>query len=132
MTEVVVRLEDKPGALAHVGELLGAAGVDIRALAVLTLPAGGAMAHLVVEPADLAVRALREAGLAPERVREVLVVTLEDTPGELGRFCRKLADADINLEAVYVAGESDGSKQLVLAVSDLDAARRRADRARRA
>jgi len=50
-------------------------------------------------------------------------VTLEDEPGALGRYCRKLADASINLEAVYLAGERNGAKELVLAVSDLQAAR---------
>jgi hypothetical protein len=124
LTEVVVELEDRVGALADLGELLGGQGVDIRALAVLSVAPGQALAHLVVEPADVAVRVLREHGLEPRRVREVLSVTLEDEPGELGRFCRKLADASINLEAVYLAGERNGAKELVLAVSDLQAARR--------
>src|SRR5918999_350010 len=84
---------------------------------------GRALAHLVVEPADEAVGALREHGLAPERVREVLAVTLDDEPGALGRYCRLLADASINLEAVYLAGERKGAQELVLAVSDLTAAR---------
>jgi hypothetical protein len=124
LTEVVVELEDRVGALADLGELLGGQGVDIRALAVLSVPSGRALAHLVVEPADVAVRALREHGHEPRRVREVLSVTLEDEPGALGRYCRKLADASINLEAVYLAGERNGAKELVLAVSDLQAARR--------
>jgi hypothetical protein len=124
LTEVVVALEDRVGALAEVGELLGAAGVDIRALAVLSVPGSRALAHLVVEPADTAVRVLRERGMQPERVREVLAVTLEDEPGELGRFCRRLADAAINLEAVYLSGEHGGAKELVFAVSDLDTAKR--------
>jgi hypothetical protein len=84
---------------------------------------GRALAHLVVEPADVAVRVLREAGLVPARVREVLSVTLDDEPGALGRYCRQLADASVNVEAVYVAGERNGAKELVLAVSDLDTAR---------
>ena len=124
LTEVVVQLENRPGTLADVGELLGKHGVDIRALAALRLPDGGALAHLVVEPADVAVQTLRQAGIVPELVREVLEVTLEDEPGALGAYCRRLADASVNLEAVYVAGERDGSKRLVLAVSDLPAARR--------
>jgi hypothetical protein len=124
LTEVVVELEDRVGALADLGELLGGHGVDIRALAVLSVAPGRALAHLVVEPADVAVRVLREHDLAPRRVREVLSVTLEDEPGALGRYCRKLADASINLEAVYLAGERNGAKELVLAVSDLPAARR--------
>jgi hypothetical protein len=123
LTEVVVELEDRVGALADLGELLGGNGVDIRALAVLSVAEGRALAHLVVEPADVAVRVLREHDLVPQRVREVLSVTLEDEPGALGRYCRKLADASINLEAVYLAGERNGAKLLVLAVSDLQAAR---------
>jgi hypothetical protein len=124
LTEVVVELEDRVGALADLGELLGGHGVDIRALAVLSVAPGRALAHLVVEPADVAVRVLRGHDLVPRRVREVLSVTLEDEPGALGRYCRKLADASINLEAVYLAGERNGAKELVLAVSDLPAARR--------
>ena len=50
-------------------------------------------------------------------------MTLEDEPGALGRYCRQLADASINLEAVYLAGERNGAKGLVLAVSDLQQAR---------
>ena len=123
LTEVVVELEDRIGALARLGELLGGEGANIRALAVVQVGAGRARAHLVVEPADVAVRVLREHDLVPERVREVLSVTLEDEPGALGRYCRLLADASIDLEAVYLAGERNGAKVLVLAVSDLEAAR---------
>ena len=123
LTELVVRLEHRPGTLAALSELLGENDVDIVALAVLAVPGQGALAHMVVEPADVAVKVLREAGARLERVREVLAVTLDDEPGALGRYCRRLADVGINLEAVYVAGEQDGSKQLVMAVSDLEAAR---------
>jgi hypothetical protein len=97
--------------------------IAVVALAVVAVPGQEALAHMVVEPADVAVKVLGDAGVRLERVHEVLVVTLEDEPGALGRYCRRLADAGINLEAVYLAGEEDGSKQLVLSVSDLEAAR---------
>jgi hypothetical protein len=131
LTEVVVELEDRIGALADLGELLGGEAVNIRALAVVNVAEGRARAHLVVEPADVAVRVLREHGLVLQRVREVLSVTLEDEPGALGRYCRRLADASINLDAVYLAGERNGAKELVLAVSDLQAARRLRGQGRR-
>src|SRR5215207_10067126 len=118
LTEVVVKLEDRIGALADLGELLGGEGVNITALAVVRVAEGRALAHLVLEPADVAVRVLGEHDLVPQRVREVLSVTLEDEPGALGRYCRRLADASI-----YLAGERNGAKELVLAVSDLPAAR---------
>jgi len=123
LTEIVVELEDQVGALADLGELLGGRAVDIRALAVLSLPDGNALAHLVVEPADVALQVLREAGLVAQRVREVLEVTVDDEAGALGRYCRRLADAKINLQAVYLSGSHDGSKDLIIAVSDLPAAR---------
>jgi hypothetical protein len=131
LTEVVVKLEDRIGALADLGELLGGEGVNITALAVVRVAEGWALAHLVLEPADVAVRVLREHDLVPERVREVLSVTLEDEPGALGRYCRLLANASINLEAVYLAGERNGAKELVLAVGDLQAARQVRDRGSR-
>jgi hypothetical protein len=131
LTEVVVELEDRIGALADLGELLGGEGVNISALAVVRVGEDKALAHLVLEPADVAVRVLNEHGLVPRRVREVLSVTLEDEPGALGRYCRRLADASINLEAVYLAGERNGAKELVLAVSDLPAARQLRPRAGR-
>src|SRR3712207_6037186 len=111
LTEVVVQLEDRIGALADLGELLGRRGVNISALAVVRVGDGRALAHFVVEPADVAVGALREHGLTPERIREVLSVTLDDEPGALGRYCRLLADASINLEAVYLAGERNGRSE---------------------
>jgi hypothetical protein len=114
LTEVVVKLEDRIGALADLGELLGGEGVNITALAVVRVAEGRALAHLVLEP-----------------VREVLSVTLEDEPGALGRYCRLLANASINLEAVYLAGERNGAKELVLAVGDLQAARQVRDRGSR-
>jgi hypothetical protein len=131
LTEVVVKLEDRIGALADLGELLGGEGVNITALAVVRVAEGRALAHLVLQPADVAVRVLREHDLVPERVREVLSVTLEDEPGALGRYCRLLANASINLEAVYLAGERNGAKELVLAVGDLQAARQVRDRGSR-
>ena len=65
LTEVVVELEDRIGALADLGDLLGGEGVNISALAVVRVGEGQALAHLVLEPADVAVRALQEHGWSP-------------------------------------------------------------------
>ena len=62
LTELVVRLEHRPGALAALGELLGRNDVDIVALAVVAVPGQEALAHMVVEPADVAGKVLGEAG----------------------------------------------------------------------
>ena len=49
----------------------------------------------------------------------MLVVEAEDRPGELGRLCRKMADAGVNLDLVYLATNT----RIVLGTADLERAR---------
>jgi hypothetical protein len=58
-------------------------------------------------------------------------LSVMDLTRKRGRYCRLLADASINLEAAYLAGERNGAKELVLAVSDLQAARQVRDQGSR-
>ncbi len=51
-------------------------------------------------------------------------VSLDDRPGELGRFARRLADSGINITSLYIAGGRSGDKEIVVAVDDLHKARR--------
>lgn len=122
-TEVIVEVEDRPGVIADVGELLGAALVNIRAAAGFAHGGRGYL-HFVVDDADRALSALKVGGFKVRESREVLSVTIEDRPGELGRYARRLADAGVNITALYTAGERGGDKELIVAVDDLAAARR--------
>ncbi len=120
--EIRVTLQDRPGTLAGMSEALGKAGVNIETLA--SFGAGGQFSvRAVVDDAELARKALDEAGITPEAVKEALLVTLDDRPGALGAFARKLADAGINIESSYVAGDEAGTKRLVFTVDDLEKAK---------
>lgn len=121
-TEIVVEAEDQPGMMAAIGELFGTAGVNITAAAAFTHDGRGFF-HFVVEEADKAMAALRDGGWQVVGVQEVLSVSLDDRPGELGRFARKLADSGINITSLYIAGGRAGDKELVVAVDDLHRAR---------
>ena len=122
-TEIVVEAEDRPGMMASLGELMGDAGVNITAAAVFTHDGKGFL-HFVVQEADRAISALRDGGWRVVGVQEVLSISLDDRPGELGRFARRLADAGINITSLYIAGGRAGDKDLVVAVDDLHKARR--------
>ncbi|MGH2717511.1 MAG: ACT domain-containing protein [Actinomycetota bacterium] len=122
-TEIVVEAEDRPGAIATVGELLGEVGVNITAAAAFTQDGRGYI-HVVVDQADKAVAALHEASWSILRVKEVLTVTLDDQPGALGRFARRLGDRGINITSLYLAGARGGEKELVVVVDDLSHARK--------
>ena len=123
-TEIVVEAEDRPGTMAALGELLGSVEVNISAAAAFAHD-GRAHFHLVVAEADRALAALKDDGWHVRECREVLTVTLDDRPGELGRLARHLASAGINISSLYIAGASGGEKELVIAVDDLHSARRR-------
>ncbi|CAN5515765.1 hypothetical protein BH20ACT21_BH20ACT21_19840 [soil metagenome] len=52
------------------------------------------------------------------------MITVDDRPGELGRYCRRLADSGIHISSAYVARRSVGETEVILAVDDLDQARK--------
>ncbi|HLF69928.1 MAG TPA: ACT domain-containing protein, partial [Actinomycetota bacterium] len=83
-TEIVIVAPDKPGVVATIGEMFGEVGVNIIAGAAFT-HAGQGILHFVVDAADRAIHALENAGFQVSQVREVLAVSIEDRPGEIGR-----------------------------------------------
>jgi hypothetical protein len=48
-----------------------------------------------------------------------LVLDVSDEPGVAGSICRRIADAGVNIDLIYVATNT----RLVLGVSDLEKAR---------
>lgn len=118
-TELRVLLDDKPGTVAAVAEALGKAGVNIDALAGMPTGGGKGDIRVVVTDAEKAKSALEAAGHKVDRSREVLVVDLADKPGELARTARALANAGINLDSIYLIGQSGGSKKIAFGVPDV-------------
>src|SRR5687767_3087094 len=104
-TEITVQTEDRPGILAAIGERFGDAGVNIRAAAAFT-QAGLGILHFVVDDTESALKVIEAEGHKVLTVAEVLAVSLDDTPGELGRFARKLAEAGVNIGSFYTGGSS--------------------------
>ena len=100
------------GVLADIGELLGRQGVNIESLSASTHKGAGVL-HLIVDDGEEAAEALASNGYNVETERKVLTVTLDDRPGELGRYCRRLAQAGIGISAAYVARRSGGETELI-------------------
>ena len=117
-TNLTVKLEDRPGTLAQLGETLGAAGVNINGGCAVT-SGGEGWIHILVDDAAAARAALEGAGMSVSSEREVVMVDAVDQPGELGTTARKFAEAGVNVELFYV---SSGMK-LVFVVDDAEKAR---------
>jgi hypothetical protein len=120
-TDLTVVLKDRPGELARLGEITGAAGVNIRGLAAFT-GEGSGIIHLLVDDdaVERATEELRRAGLGVADEREVLVVDIDDRPGSLGELARELSEANVNIDLAYT---TFGGVKLVIATDDLDSAR---------
>jgi hypothetical protein len=117
-TDLTVFLEDRSGTLAELGEALGRAGVNIEGGCGFPCEGEGEF-HLLVQDAVAAKRVLHDAGIEVHAEREVLEVVVEDRPGELGKIARRLGDAGVNIDLLYLNGKG----QIVLGVDDFDKAR---------
>lgn len=123
LEEIMIAIDDdRPGILAEIGELLGRAGVNIGTLAATNIDGKGVV-HLVVDDGDDAGEVLLANGFNVQGSRPVLTATLEDRPGELGRYCRRLAEAGVAISSAYVAKRGGGESELILAVDDYDSAK---------
>jgi hypothetical protein len=113
--DLTIALENRPGALAEMGDALGRAGVSIEGGGAFVVNGQG-VAHFLFEDGAAARRALEAAGIRVLEEREVLVQRLNQTePGQLGRISRRMAEAGVNIEVLY----SDHDHQLILVVDDI-------------
>jgi hypothetical protein len=118
-TDLTLYLDDQPGELARVGDVLGRAGTNIAGLCAVTTGGGQAEVHILVQDATPAFEALQGAGIKIASEQEVMVLNIEDRPGALGDVARRLGAAKVNLTTAYLATNT----RLVLAADDLAAAR---------
>lgn len=115
MKDLAIKLDDRPGALADMGEALGHAGVSVEGGGAWVVDGRG-VAHFLFADGIAARQALEGAGIQVLAEREVLVQRLkQDMPGQLGTLMRRMAEAGVNIEVLY----SDHDHQLILVVDDL-------------
>jgi hypothetical protein len=100
--DLVIDIENTPGALAEVAAAISDAGVNIAA-ATCVGPGERAELHILVPHAEAARHLLAISHIAVTREREVVVVDVEDRPGVLADLTRKIAKAGVDLDLVYVA-----------------------------
>ena len=114
-TDLTVYLDDEPGELARLGEVLGKAGINIEGFCAVTSGGGKGEIHLLVEDAAPAFDALNQAGIQIAVEQEVAVIDVDDRPGVLGDMSRRLGDAGVNITLAYLATET----RLVFAADNL-------------
>jgi hypothetical protein len=100
--DLVIDVENTPGALSRVADAISDAGVNIAA-ATCVGAGDRAELHILVPHGEAVKHALAISHVAVTGEREVVVVDVEDRPGVLADLTRKIARAGVNLDLVYIA-----------------------------
>jgi hypothetical protein len=126
MKDLKITLENRPGTLADLSEALGEAGINIEGICGFAREVKGSedrefvthVAHILVDDATPAKRALKVAGIKVEEEREAVIIDMKDHPSELAAVTRRMADSGVNIEFFYTATRT----RMVLGVSDTEKA----------
>lgn len=117
--QISVFLENRPGRLGALCDVLAEGGVNIEAIMV---PSGTdyGIVHLVVDRPEDAMQALEQRSYRTYTSR-VLDIELPNQPGALATIADRLAELGIDIKYAYSA-VTDGDARLILAVSDVERA----------
>lgn len=123
--DLMVRLEDRPGTLADLGDALRDTGLDVSGGCAVTVGNEGLVHLLLMDDVEDARKALASSGIEIEKESQVLVLDVQDQPGGIigWAIARKLAEANVNIDLFYVATRT----RLVYGVDDLEKARETID-----
>lgn len=114
--EFSILCEDRIGELARLTAPLANANINIRGLEIVDRGTEGEF-RLIVDDVEKAKQAFTESGIA-FTTAEVIAVELENTPGELFRIARILANANINIKYVYPLLDRTPLSVIVLRVAE--------------
>jgi len=120
--QISVFLENKPGTLQNMTDVLAAHNVDMRALSLAESSDFG-IARLIVDDVYGAATVLKDAGFV-HNVTSVLCVAIPDEPGGLNRVLQTLTGANINIEYMYafLGGKNADHAYMIFRVRDRKAA----------
>lgn len=119
--QISVFVENVPGKLVEVSQILGENNIDMSALSLADSSDFGIL-RLIVNDPDKAYQVLREHAFVVKQ-SEVIAVVIDDRPGGLTGVLQLLAGAKISLEYMYAfVGSQDGHAVVVLRPSDTETA----------
>lgn len=121
VSQLSIFLENKPGQLSELVNVLAVYKIDLLALSIAEAPDYGVLRIIVDRPAETA-KLLRDKGWICTTT-DVLAVTVADTPGSLTKILSVLADNNLSLAYSYAfLSRSQGKACIILRVDDNDAA----------
>jgi hypothetical protein len=118
--QIDIWLQNRPGALCSVTDLLGTSGITIMAFHVAGDVEEGEL-HIVVNDPGKAVDVLKAAGYEVE-VKDVIACEMPDKPNSLKMILNPLSDANINVDYIYPGILTGDTTVLILSVGPVEEA----------
>jgi hypothetical protein len=122
MRDLSIQATHHPGELARIANVLSLAGVNLKSMAALVIGSQG-LIRIIPDDIEAARNALHNGNIRFEE-KELVTVLLENRAGEVTGMAAKLADAGLNLEALYVVGLAGDMVELAIAVDDVKKAKK--------
>jgi hypothetical protein len=122
LRDFAIELTDRPGELGRVATALSRYGVNLKAVTGLAMD-HHVLVRIIADDTEAARSALERAGIRFTE-EEVVQVLLENRAGELAAVTTKLAEAKVNLRAIYVTGIVDNLVELAIVTDDPKKAKR--------
>ena len=110
--QLSVFIENKPGRMAEVTEVLAEANIDIRAISVADTRDFGILRVIVDKPKE-AVEALKAHGMTVT-LTKVIAVGIDDKPGAFSKAVRLLSNEGFDVEYMYAISRDKGKAYVII------------------
>ena len=122
MRDLAIHVTHRPGEIARVANALSRKDVNIKSIAGMGMGNQGII-RVIPDDIEAARTALEDANIRFDEC-ELVSALLENKAGELAELSGKLANANVNIQAIYVIGLEGELVEVAMAVDDIRKAKK--------
>lgn len=119
MKEITIVAKNEVGSLATVSEALGNIGVNIDAISAYAQD-NKAVFRILTKDAVTAIKTLSRIPNMSITESDIILLRMQNRPGELGKITRKLSNNTVNLESVYIVSKASDFTEVAIRPSNSD------------
>ncbi|GMO56654.1 MAG: ACT domain-containing protein [Termitinemataceae bacterium] len=112
INQISVFLENSVGRLTHLTKALAEANINLRAISIADTADFGIL-RLIVDKESEAMTVLKKEGFTI-RLTKVLMIEIDDVPGELSKVMQIFSSSGVNIEYLYASLEKKADKAVII------------------
>lgn len=122
VSQLSIFLENKPGHLEHILEILAGSDINIRTLTIAEVSDFGIVRMIVNRPEEA--KASLKKNTVTCSLTEVLAIAIPDKPGSLLKAVNHFRENELNIEYMYAFPEKhEGSAVMIFRFEDIEKAK---------